>query len=381
MAAKIEKKDWVSRFTIIGTPIVTDYTFKLDQHSEKSSWVYNSMNLGIKCAEEYGTIYAEMMGGYGEDRDNVIYVHGKDDDGNDDFDNRFTIDWEDRLNEEILENVGDLCFITVGLEKDNKGKTYYKRFLSAYDAIQYMSQYISDDVVVNVKGNLKYSTYNDNTQVRKEITSIALSNVDDPAKHKATFTQSILIDKDSASLKNIDKDKGVMYVDAIVLDYLKEYNGVEVKGQFPYRKQFEFPMPLSDQTKCKKIMEKLFKVKKGVNQITFDGIFVEGGATVQTSVDDLPEDIKELIDFGVYTEEEALAKCSANGNRERRMILKQPAIQLVGDDDNKTPVIRVTEHAYEEEDLVLDCMNVSETASDDGDADSDDSDMDWLNDL
>ena len=381
----IERKDWVSNFTLIGKPIINDYTFKIDEKSEKSNWVYNALNLGVDCSDKFGTVYAEMMGGYSEENENRIFAHGKKDDGSDDFESQIIVDWDDRFEDEVLEEIGDLSFITVGLEKTSEGKTFYKKFLSAYDAIAYIKEYLSEDMVVNVKGNLKYSSYNDTVQVRKNITSIVLSKVDDSSKYKATFTQSVLIDKDSASLKSIDKDKSVMYVDARVLDYVKEVNGIEVKGQYPYNKQFEFELNLENEKQCKMIYEKLFKVKKGVSQITFEGEFIEGGAVVTATYDDLPDDIRELVDMGVYELEEACAKCTANGSRERRMVLKKPQIKLVGDDKN--PVIQVFPERYTEEELVLDYLyNKNSSADDDNppfeaeESDSDNS-MDWLNSL
>ena len=383
----ITKKDWVASFNLIGTPKISeDYTFKIDEKSTNSNWIYNSMNLGVDCGERHGVIYAELMGGYSEENENKIYAHGKKDDGSDDFDKQIIVDWEDRFKDEVLEEIGELSFITVGLEKTDKGQTFYKKFLSAYDAIAYVKEKLTEDAVINVKGNLKYSTYNNVTQVRKNITSIVLSKAEDPSKYKATFTQTVLLDKDSASLKDIDKDKGVMYVNTKVLDYLKEYNNIEVKGQFPYDKQFEFAMDFSNETACKKIMEKLFKVKKGYTQTTFEGEFVEGGAVVTATWDDIPDDIKELVEMGVYTEEEALAKCTANGNKERRMVLKKPMIKLVGDD--KTPVIQRFEERYTEDDLVLDYLYNKESKSDDDtppfdteeETDADDS-MSWLNSL
>lgn len=363
---KIAKKNWTSNFTLIGRPVVTDFTFKIDERSSKSDWIYNSMSLGIDCGEKFGTVYAEMMGGYGAERDNnVIYAHGKDADGNDDFDTKLEIHWDDRLEESVLEQVGELCFITVGLEKTSTGKTFYKRFLSEYDAIAYIQEHLTSDMVVNVRGTLKYSLYNDVTQVRKVINSIVLSKIDDPAKFDARFTQSVLIDKDSASLKSVDKDKGVMYVDAKVLDYMKEYNGVEIRGNFPYDVQLEFEMDLTNPDRCKKVMDKLFKVKKGVTQINFDGHFIEGGATVTATIDDVPDDIKELIDLGLCTEEDVIAKCSANGSRERRMVLGAPHIKMVGDGENKTPVIQKFDEQYDEDELLLPCMFASESEDDD----------------
>ena len=383
MSEKITKKDWVSNFTLIGKPIINDYTFKINERSEKSNWIYNALNLGIDCGESHGVVYAEAMSGYSDENENKIFAHGKKDDGSDNFEEQVIVDWDDRFNDEVLETIGDLSFITVGLEKTDKGQTFYKKFLSAYDAIAYIKEHLTEDMVVNVRGNLKYSTYNDVVQVRKNITSIALSKADDASKYAARFNQSILIDKDSASLKNIDKDKGVMYVDTRILDYVKEVNGVEVKGQYPYSKQFEFAMDFTNEAACKKIMEKLFKVKKGITQITFEGDFVEGGAVVTATWDDIPDDIKDLVEMGVYTEEEALAKCTANGGRERRMVLKKPMIKLVGDD--KVPVIQKFEERFTEDDLILDCLSGNKSDDDeppfDTGLDSEGGDLDWLNSL
>ena len=388
----ITKKDWASSFNLIGTPKINEeYTFKIDERSTKSKWIYNSMNLGIDCGEKHGVIYAEMMGGYSEENENKIFAHGKNEDGSDDFESQIVVDWDDRFNEEVLENIGDFSFITVGLEKTSEGKTFYKKFLSQYDAIAYIKEHLTEDMVVNVKGNLKYSSYNNNVQVKKNITSIVLSKIDDSSKYVARFVQTILIDKDSASLKNIDRDKSVMYVNAKVLDFLKEYKGVklvnakgeEKGGQFPYEKQFEFELNLENEKQCKMIYDKLFKVKKGVTQVTMEGEFIEGGAIVTATLDDVPDDIKSLI--GVcYTEEEVLASCTANGSRERRMVLKKPQIKLVGED--KTPVIQMFPERFEEDDLVLDYLYKNGGKADDDKApfdtdeiESDGGDMDWLN--
>lgn len=354
----ITKENWISSFAIIGAAKISDHTFKINEKSEKSAWIYNSMNLGIDCGEKDGTVYVEMMGGYSDEQAGAIYAHGKKEDGSDDFSAQIQVAWEDRFNEDILETIGDLSFITVGLEKTDKGKTFYKKFLSAYDAIAYAKAHLEDGMVINVRGNLKYSIYQDKVQCRKNITSIVLSAVDDSSKYSARFTQSILINQDSASLKEVDKDKSVMYIHARVLDYIKEYNDIEVKGQFPFNKDFEFELDLTKPDICKKVYDKVFKVKKGITQITFEGEFVEGGATVTATLDDVPDDIKDLIELGLYSEEEALARCSSNGSKEQRMILRKPFIRLVGEE--KTPVLQKFEERYTEDDLYLDYLYEAE---------------------
>lgn len=364
----LAKNGWVQNFNLVGEVRLSEYTFKLEQHSEKSDWIYNSMNLGVYCGEKHGTVYGEAMSGYGGERQNVIFVHGKDESGKDDFKNAYQIDFEDRFDESILEDIGDLCFVTAGLEKDSKDKTFYKKFLSPYDFIAYCSEHLEENMVVNVRGQLKYTVYNGNIQCRKEINSIALSSAT-PDKYRATFTQTMLLDRDSVTKDSIDKDKGVINVDAMVLEKFKEYNGWDltdggkVKGGafVPLHKNFEYEINPEKPELTTAVINKLFKVKKGVTQISWEGEFVESGATVTATEDDLTDDIKELIDLGLYTLEEALAKCTVGGSKERRMILKKPAIKMVGDDENKVPQIQRFEEAFAEEDMQLECLIPRET--------------------
>lgn len=397
----ITKKDWIASFNLVGEAKLNDYTYKIDEKSEKSSWIYNSLNLGVYCGEKYGTVYASMMGGYSEEKAGVIFAHGKKEDGSDDFENQIQVAWEDRFDEDILESLGDMCFITVGLEQTNKNKVFYKKFLSEYDAIAYIQEHLEEGMVLNVRGNIRYSLYQEKVQMQKNINNIVLSKVDDAAKYKATFVQTVLLNKDSASLKKeqIDKDKGVLYVSTRILDYLKEFNGIEVKGQYPFQKEFEFEMDFSNEKICKMIMEKVFKVKKDVTQITFEGEFISGGAVVTATWDDVPDDIKDLVECGIYTKEEALQRCSTNGNREDRMILRKPHTRLVGDE--KKPMVQKFEQRFTENDLTLDYlvqeapadgfMNVPEgeelpftdDKKDDTDSGEEGSvdDMSWLNNL
>jgi len=394
----LEKKNWTQTFNLVGEAKVNDYTFKIDEHSEKSDWIYNSLNLQIDCGEKYGRIGCELMGGYGANRDNFVYVHGKKEDGTDDFDNQYTIDWDDRLDPDVLADVGELGMYTVGLEKDTKDKTVYTKFLTPYDAIAYIHENLTDGMVVNVKGQLKYSVYNDAVQVKKEINSIVLSKAESD-KYRASFTQTMLLDKDSVDKP--DKQKSVFPITGYILEKFKEYNGNDLTeggtvkgGKFvPLRKTFEYEYDASKPDLVKKAIEKVFKVKKGVTMITLEGDFVEGGAVVTATENDLTDDIKDLVELGYYTLEEALAKCAENGNRERRMILRKPVIKLVGEEGNKVPVVQKFEEKYTEDDLMLDYLIKKEVEegideeelfstddADDEDTASDD-DNSWLDNL
>lgn len=390
MAKKeIKRSNWVSNFYIVGAAKVSDFTFKTNQQSAKSDWIYNQMALYVDAGDKSGSIRCDMMGGYGANRENVIYAHGKDEKGKDDFSNRITIDWDDRFEEDVIAEVGDMCFITVGVERDIKGSAFKKQFLSEYDAINYLSEHLTDGMIVSVSGNLRYSTYNDVTKVQKNIKSIVLyDKADNREKYHATFTQSVLLDQDSVNMKEIDKKTGRVEINARVLDYVKEINGVEIKGQYPLAYKFEYVFKdMANGALNKKIYETIFKVKKDITQVNFRGTLVEGGATVTTTIDDIPDEIKELIDIGVYTEEEALAACSTNGRREQRMVIERPCIKTPSEEEaanGARPTRLMFPEMYTEDELDFSFVyeNESEEESENVESvESDDSGLDWLNDL
>ena len=347
---KIVRENWMNNFTLIGRYAPHNTFIKTDEKSENSNWQYSNMTLGVDCGEKCGIVTADMVGGFSLERENVIYAHGKNEDGSDDYSNQILVAWEDRFDENILESIGDRSFIVVGLEFTDKKKVFYKKFLSAYDAIPYIEQTLdalSDDAVIKVRGSLKYSLYNDVTQVNKQITQIYIDTKSKEEDFTAKFVQSILVDSDSIDKNEIDKERGLVYINARVLDYVKEINGKDISGQYPFSKVFEFYTDLNDKKKFAAIMSKLFKPKKNIRQVTFNGLFVEGGATVTTTYEDVPDDVKELVDIGVYTEEEAIAACSTGGSRERHMVLTKPYIK----NTDGTSIPQIFDDVYTEDDL------------------------------
>lgn len=403
-------KKGTATFNLVGKAKVSDFTFKLDVESSKESsdWVYNQMNLGVDCGQ-YGVIYGDMMSGYGTSRENTLFVHGKDSNNRDDFKKTFTIDWEDRFDAEVIETIGDMCFTTVGLEKDND-KTVYKKFLSQYDAIKYIEENLKDGMVVNVKGNLTYSIYNEQTQVKKEINSIVLSKAEEK-DFKATFTQALLLD--GQSIGSYDKETGTIPITGLIIDYLREcqgkslahkVNGKLSKGMnMPISKTFDFVVG-EDKDQAKKML-KVFKVKgKKITQLVVDGYFTKGEVnTVSVTEDDIPDDIKELIELGYVDKDEILGQIALKngGKKPEKMVIKSPHIKYSGEDVKMPSVDKIVD-LYEEDDvniaLILESIgaedvenetneNSEDTVSDDdldkalNEENSDDDDDNWLNDL
>ena len=384
MSDKIKKTNWISSFKLVGRAKINDNSFKIDEVSQ-SGWCYNNLNLGVDCGEKYGVTYANLMGGYSQVKDNIIYVHGKKEDGTEDWENIFTINWDDRLDEEILDTLGDMCFIKVGLENTENGKLYTQKFLAAYDAINYIKEHLTNDTVINVQGNLKYNFYQGNVTMQRDIKSIFLSKAE-PENFRASFAQSILIDNDSINLKeDVDANRKCVSIHARVLDYVKELNGNTVKGQYPL--PFTFEYEYESEEIFKKVYKLLFKVKKNIRQINFEGDFINTGATVQATMDDVTDDVKALIAMGLYTEEEILTKYAAQGGIERRYVLTRPIVRIEGDAENKQTVPQIFDDRYTEEDLIINFSSNSDSNSDSDMWDTsailndDDDDDSWLNEL
>lgn len=339
-------------FNLIGRVKVTDKTFNLD-NSYDSGWTDNSMYVGVDCGNG-NTVYAEMRSGFFPDKDNVIRAYSKDEKDDAGKSKSVEIAWEDRLDESLYDSISDSSFLTVGVEKDVKDKTVYKKFLTAYDAVEYLNEHLEDGIIVNVKGTIGYSEYEGNVSTKKEITSIVLSKIDDEADFKATFSQTILVDSKSIGKKN--DDKGTMELAAYVVDYVgkPKIDGekIEVKKNITYPKTFEVAINENPEITAK-MLQRFFKPKKGkITEITVTGNLVEGGSTVNITEDDIPDDIKELIEMGLYSEEEAEKKIAVgNGNRERRMIIVKPDIIYVGTGDDRKPTVAFEDGKYDEDDL------------------------------
>lgn len=341
-------------FNLIGRVKVTDKTFNLD-NSYDSGWTDNSMYVGVDCGNG-NTVYAEMRSGFysDPDKESIIRAYSKDEKDDAGKSKSVEIAWEDRLDESLYDSISDSSFLTVGVEKDVKDKTVYKKFLTAYDAVEYLSEHLEDGMIVNVKGTIGYNEYEGNVSTKKEITSIVLSKIDDEADFKATFSQTILVDSKSIGKKN--DDKGTMELAAYVVDYVgkPKIDGekIEVKKNVTYPKTFEVAINENPEITTK-MLQRFFKPKKGkITEITVTGNLVEGGSTVNITEDDIPDDIKELIEMGLYSEEEAEKKIAVgNGNRERRMIIVKPDITYVGTGDDRKPTVAFEDGKYDEDDL------------------------------
>lgn len=354
----LEKKNWINSFTLIGKAQVNDYTFTIDKTNDKGTWTYNQIGLNVNCGSTCGNVRCELMDGFSPIRDNVIYVHGKDADGKDDYKNNYTIDFDDRFDESILEDIGNNCFLIADLGNGEQ------KFLKGYDFINYLHENLENDTPIIVRGQIEYQYYDGKVTMKKNIQSIKHIDADE-SRYNAAFRQTVFLDNGSLDMKSYDKERKTFPVKARVIDRkLKEFNGWDLtndgefkSGQYvPFSYDFELAVDLSSddkKEKFKKIYKMVFSAKKETVTIaTFNGQFIESGAVVMATEDDLTEELKDLIDMGMYTLEEALKLCAVNGSKERRSIFIQPFVKKPTE-EGQTPTLQVFKDEYMEEDFDL----------------------------
>ena len=150
---------------------------------------------------------------------------------------------------------------------------------------------------------------------------------------------------------------------AYILEKFKEYRGIDLTDDLnrggklvPLKLNFEYELDPEDVERTNKKIELLFKVKKGYTMVTYEGVFVEGGALITTTYDDLDDDIKKFVDTGVFSLEEALDRCTENKGKVKRMIIKKPIIKMIGEEGSKVAQLQKFENKYSDEDLILDYL-------------------------
>ncbi|MGP0689747.1 hypothetical protein ACW5UC_24695 [Priestia aryabhattai] len=345
--------------TLTGKVKITEGSFAGLKESPTTGYMYTRIQFGVETAEG-NTVWCEMMGGYAPSNP-IIYAMNKEDNS------PFTVNWNDRLNDGIVSTVADFKLHKVGLERDDNGKLIVKSFLSPVDVEQYLKQHLKDGMEITVRGQFEFSEYNDDTQRKMKIQNIFLPYQEKekdekgnetgnllPVKYEARFTQTILLTEDSFKrIAKADKDSGEVIIQARVVDYVSKRNGKQVK------KNLTFPLPIVvkiNQDKPEitdKILSAFFDVKKGkVREITIEGDIIEGYEQSETSSKDIeisPE-IQELIDMGLYDEDEAKKKLTVRGSKVSKLVFSRPF--LTKNDQGKL-VTDINDDKYKPEDLFV----------------------------
>lgn len=352
-----------SYVTIVGKASIGDNSFSGEKVSSASGYVYKRVNIGVETSQG-NKIYGEMMGGYAPSNPLPIKARTKPVDGQQD---NIDIAWADRLNDSIVDTVNDYNLIKVGLIRENEpaegqepteeqanSKLIVKKFLSPFDAHDYIQENLKDGMMIMIKGKYAFSTYKDETQRKIEIESIFLSKSEEGF---ANFVQTVILDEDSLTkeaLKNA-QETGEIVINARAVDYVSKLNGKKVGKNMLFDLPIVVKIDKNEPEKTQTIVQKLFKVKKGkIRELGVEGQIIEGYEQEEVNEKDieLSKDVKELIEMGLYSMEEAKKKMTVRGNRVSKLVFSRPFINRDKDDANKISV-DMNDDKYTPEDLIV----------------------------
>lgn len=382
------KKNLYGNVQLVGmVKNVDSSAFELSKAGKNNAnWLQNVMNIRMDDTNG-GSFFLNCRDGFDKTKPKNIYA--KDENGN-----SLTIAFGDRFNETILEQVKNPP-ITVYYDKvevDTHKEWKKKTFLTTFDLIQYLSQVIpdlcqkySDGYKIKVVGNVAYSKYgedkiNENIEI-KRIFFLTDNESEEEAKENQLgffFDQQMLITKDSIDFSEWESE-GIAKVNAFIYksEYAKKevmdnYVGVEARedgkgGNYPSGVEVEYVIRANDEkakeTK-KKVFGKFFNLDDNVvSCIKFSGRFVQGYLSKQITRDDLSDELLELIEFGIMTEEEVLKQ--AQGYSKDRINERQITKPFIGKDENGNAGFVYDNKNYTMEDLNTARMNsvVGKTSS------------------
>ena len=320
-------KKGIKSFSLTGRLRLTDNTFTIDKQKEGSNYVYSSANLSLDCG--HGNVFCNLIGGHFVSGKNVLYAVGTEEVNGrkrTEYSKQIVVPYEDRFNEDILKDISPESLTIIAVENDTNNKLISKSFLSKEDAVKYLQATLTDGMVLNVLGEIVFRVDNNGeTLFNFNIKRIYLNTHENPIL-KANFTMSVITEKDGYDSTRPIDENGFVEMDCFVAEYMKEYKG-NTKSVVPL--PFRFYIDTKANENWKKIIGEFFRpADKYLAETTIEGSIMSVGNTQTVGIEDVPDDIKKLVELGIISKDE-LASVGANNNSLVQMLVfNRPRIAI-----------------------------------------------------
>ena len=324
--AELEKelKRGQARFEVFGELRVNEDSWGEVRQSASSTYKYRRAALSVDLGEGRST-FVELMGGYDPNRPILRRLSKTQGEG------LMDIPWANRLNENIVANVSPQSLIAVG-KLDENGNIARKVFVSELDAIEEMEKTFKNGDSVHIWGDVEYHRYNGQIQRRLSIRGISqiVPDSSSDGRHEATLRQSFLFSKNSISPDYEDEleEKGKTTITVHVPQYVGKEEGVEVRKVLPFPQTLVYKANNEDEIKRAKFVIEKFMTVEDDDLVREVVLVVDMYDGVETSTGDfeLTDDLKDLLDLGVVTEDELKRTSTVSGKRIRENIVLKPYV-------------------------------------------------------
>lgn len=295
----------VSRFGMYGTVNIAPDTFPSEESVSASGYHYKRISFPVRSGEG-NSVYVQMMGGYSE-KDPKVFVRNKDGEF-------FNIKWDLRNNENMLENVEPQSFVRVSLEKDANGELIEKKFVSELDAINYMTEHLENGMDVYLGGNVEYRHYNGQVTRSFNVTRVLLN--ENNHEHVTRMRQTYLISENSVPRDWEDrlKEKGEVKINAFVPQYVSKEDGKEIKKTIAMPQTFTVKGEGDDLKKALFTVRKMIPAEGTVKEIPLNMDIIDGFRETTGEIE-MTEEVRELIEAGLMTEDEVKTTATISSER------------------------------------------------------------------
>lgn len=381
-------KHGISNVTLSGRVHMNPERFSIDMISEATGYKYSRASFGVECGDG-NIVYVEVMGGFYPDKPQ-LKLFGKEGE-------MFEVDFKDRLDDSVIDNVASYSLKRGALERDANNKNITTKMVHDYDMVQYLKDHLVDGMHVVVKGGFDVSEYQGESQRKVTMSSIFLAYPKKPEYEKdaegkdiipeptldvegneikpepqynefAEFKQTMLItNSEKVKISKDELEKGKINVPVFMAGYAKEVNGKLWKKQYPFAQQLTLTFDSEEEAQKKlKIANMLFVVPQGkVRELVVLGRIVEGTDSRQVKKEDveLAPDVKQMLEYGLITMEEVMSTVTVNASRVREIQFSMP--DMVDDDKGRRKL------ALDDEKYTLEVLFPKELSDDDDSFDDD----------
>ena len=323
-------------FVFIGTPVYNEEKWYKNETSA-SGYKYARLQFGIKVSD-VNMPYVEIMGGFSTVKENIIKAMDKDK-------NNLEIAFKDRHDTNIINSVMDFKKLKVNFtSSDEKDSSI---FLAEYDFAEAIKNGLPKDKRVVVIGKFEINRYKDKEGkyvVNNKYTPTKIRLAKDDEVNKAELTLGFVFDKDTLDKSRFEKE-GKMDVSAYMTTYDKVLRGnIFVPVNFVIDLDFimarsGIAMTDSLKTGARNLIEGYFTVVGDKVMETQWKAEVLRGATVEdVTEDDLSEDEKLQIQFGMATFEEIKKQRPKKyGDKVDEIKLLRPTNKFEDEDKKRRP--------------------------------------------
>lgn len=345
--------------------------FKVNTAEPKKNWSVDTTNDNgykyVSCRFKVKTndgisLPVELMGGYYPNKPTPIKTTDKDR-------NKMEINFEDRLDKEILSTVNEMRLRRANLidtEYDNS-----QLFLHDYDFAKYIKENLKSGQIVIIKGSIKKEKYfNDKTKQQVTNTKYIIEEIrlmKEDAENFCEATVNFIIDKDSIDKEDY-KTEGKIYVNGFVTYYAnKDLGNQFISNTFIIDKN-HIRNIIASKMECKTEEEISTQVENNINVLTellkikdekyyvtqWTATPCVGNEIKTMTKDDLTKEQLLFIDMGLITEEEAIKQLGGNtfGDRVNELKLIVPTMKLQDVDKDDKKVVKLATD-YVEDDFVI----------------------------